>query len=615
MRYGLARLLERIPDRRSWQLAAGSRQSRRLLAVRAGTASRVRPAADFAFLATLLLLLTALASVSLAAQVVITQSSPGPAPGGRTGPRNRPPAETGSARLRGRVVGGDTGAPLRRAIVQLSGADVREGRATTTDEDGRWELGDLPAGRYAVTAMKAGYVMMHFGQRRPFEEGRPVEVADNQTIPNIDFNLPRGGVIAGRITDEYGEPVAETNVMALRYRYINGQRKLIPVGRWGSSDDGGNFRIYGLPPGDYYLSADLRAGMLFGAQSDQRTGYASTYYPGVASPQQAEKVTLGVGAEVTGLAFSLAPARTARISGTAIDSQGKPMVGSFVALLDVSNGPSGFMVFGGGNQVRADGSFTLSNVSPGEYILTAQSMGPGPAQEVAMARITVTGEDLSGVTVTASRPASLRGRVLFDVPPPAGSVAPTSVMLGMLASEGEEMMMFGGGPGKVESDWSFELRPSVGPVLLRAFQTPPGYTLKGVYLNGQDITDTGVSFKPGESVTGLQVVLTGRIASVSGRVTDDRSQPAVDYSVVIFSEDSGKWGRFSRHIFRARPDQQGAFQAKPLPPGKYLAVALEYLEEGAHEDPEVLERLRGVATPFTLSEGQQQVLSLRLATY
>ena len=255
--------------------------------------------------------------------------------GPRTGPRDNQAPQTGTARLRGRVVGGESGQALRRAIVRLQGQEFREGRVASSDEEGRWEIKDLPAGRYNLTASKGGYVQLNYGQRRPFERGRPIELADGQTLENVNFNLPRGSVIAGRIIDEFGEPVADVMVSALHYRTFSGRRRLVPVGRFGMTDDMGHFRMYGLAPGDYYISATLRAGGMgfeFGP-SDITTGYAPTYYPGTASSQQADRVTVGLGGEMSGITFSLLPVRTVKVSGTAVDSSGKPMAGAFVMLL------------------------------------------------------------------------------------------------------------------------------------------------------------------------------------------------------------------------------------------------------------------------------------------
>ena len=568
--------------------------------------------------------LVCLTAPSIGAQAIAVQGPfPGGPGGGRRGGgmRDRPDMPTGTATLRGRVVGGEGGGPLRRALVRLQGQEMREGKMTTTDEQGRWELKDLPAGRFTLSATKAGYVTLQYGQRRPFEQGRPLDIQDNQTLNNVNFNLPRGSVIAGRINDEFGEPVAEATVMALRYRYFNGQRRLIPAGRFSQTDDGGNFRIYGLAPGDYYLSATLRSGMFTGGESTSREGYAPTYFPGTPSEQQAEKVSVGLGLEVTGISFALLPVRTAKITGTAVDSQGRPMTGAFVSLIETTGeGSGGFMMmsFGGGNRVGENGHFTLSNVSPGEYTITAREMGPGRAgedSETAETRVVVGGEDITGVSLNGTRGATIKGQVSFDVQQQGSSAKPGSVGVVVMPKDPGGSSGFFLGPGNrdtLNDDWTFEMRAMKGPVLLRTMRTPPGYTLKAVYFNNQDVTDSGINFKPGESISGVQVVLTAKSSTVSGTVTDARSQPVTDYAAIIFAEDSAKWGFMSRHVHMARPDQQGAFQVKGLPPGRYLAAAVDYLEEGEETNPETLERLRNTATAFALQEGDTQTLALKV---
>jgi carboxypeptidase family protein len=561
-----------------------------------------------------------------AQQVVIQGQVQVPGPGGPGGGRrgggmrDRPETPTGTATLRGRVIGGESGGPLRRAVVQLQGQEMREGKMTTTDEQGRWELTDLPAGRFTLTASKAGYVTLNYGQRRPFEQGRPLEILDNQTLNNVNFNLPRGSVIAGRINDEFGEPVADASVMAMRYRYFNGQRRLVPVGRWSQSDDGGNFRIYGLAPGDYYLSATLRTGMFFGGESTSHSGYAATYFPGTPSEQQAEKVTVTLGSEITGISFALLPVRTAKITGTAVDSEGRPMTGAFVSIIETSGDGNFMMSFGGGNRVTESGHFTLTNVSPGEYTISAREMGPGRRDgedsETAETKLIVSGEDISGVSLIGTKGGSIKGMVSFDTQQP-GNIKPASVGMYVMPKDptgSPGFFMGAGNRDTLNDDWTFEMRAMKGPVLLRTGRTPPGYTMKAVYYNNQDVTDSGINFKPGESVSGVQVVLTTKSSVVSGSVTDAQSKAVTDYAAIIFAEDSAKWGFMSRFVRMARPDQQGAFQIKDLPPGKYLAAAVDYLEEGEESNPETLERLRNVATGFTLEETDTKTLALKLVT-
>jgi hypothetical protein len=560
--------------------------------------------------------------VGVAGQGGVILSRPGQVPGaGVTGPRDSVKPKTGTACLRGRVIGGDSGAPLRRAIVQLSGENLQEGRSASTDEEGRWELKDLPAGRYSLGAFKAGYVHQQYGQRRLSDHGRPIEIAEAQTLENLNFNLSRGSVIAGRVTDEFGDPIADVMVTPLRYHYFNGRRRLMPVGRFDQTDDGGNFRLYGLPPGDYYVSATPDgSSMGMGAVSADRLGYSTTYYPGTGSAQQAEKVTVGLGTEMSGLAFSLLEVRTATVSGVVLNSLGKPITGGFVAANASGGEDFGRMSFGGGTQVREDGRFTLANVPPGDYVLQAHFVGPGSDRdgEVAAASVTVAGEDLHGVTLVASKGAAIRGRVVFDVPPAAGSVQPASIAIaGMPKDPSGEMLGFFGADmrDRLEDNWTFELRARVSPVLIRTMRVPAGYSLKSVFWRGQDVTDEGIAFKSTEAISDVEVVLTARSSTVSGVVTDGSGKPVIDYAALIFSENDAHWGFGSRRMRLARPDQRGGFMVKELPPGPYLAAAISSIEDGEESNPELLERLRSVATPFTLTDGERKAVTLKVVEY
>jgi hypothetical protein len=234
--------------------------------------------------------------------------------------------------------------------------------------------------------------------------------------------------------------------------------------------------------------------------------------------------------------------------------------------------------------------------------------------EAAFTSISVGGEDVTGVTLMGTKGTSLRGQVVVQPAAAATGIKPTDVSVNAMAKNPDAPMVFMGGEmrDRLDDDWTFELKAVLSPILIRTFRVPSGYSLKAVLLNGADVTDTGVAFKPGEPVTGLQVVLSTTSSGVAGSVTDDNGKPVVDYAAIVFSEDPSKWGYMSRHVTMARPDQQGGFQAKNLPPGRYLAVAVEALEEGQETDPEFLERLRSLATPFGLAESEQRSVSLKI---
>ncbi len=178
-----------------------------------------------------------------------TEIPPG-MPGGR-------PFKTGTGRIAGRVLAAESGTPIRRAQVRINSPDIGM-KTALTDAQGRYDFRDLPAGRFNLHASKSGYVNVQYGQTRPFESGRPIELADRQVMEKADFSMPRGSVIAGRIVDEFGEPVADAMVSAMRQTWAGGRRRLVPGGRPTQTNDLGQFRLYGLPPGDYYVSASLR---------------------------------------------------------------------------------------------------------------------------------------------------------------------------------------------------------------------------------------------------------------------------------------------------------------------------------------------------------------------
>lgn len=558
--------------------------------------------------------------------------------------------KTGTGQIRGRVYSLESGQPIRRAQVRISGQDIMP-KAALTDAEGRFEFRDLPAGRFTLQATKSGYVSVQFGQTRPYESGRPIELVDKQVLENSDIAMPRGSVIAGRIVDEFGEPVPDVAVTAFRQSWSNGRRRLVPApGRLAQTNDLGQFRIYGLPPGDYYVSASLRGGgieflamdMVVASSrgsaagpsaSTPSSGYAPTYYPGTASPGEAQKITLIAGQENHSADFALMPVRLAKITGIAIGSDGKPLAGAMITVTsrDGNQNP----VVSGMTSTRAnqDGAFTLNGVPPGDYTLQANAMqvttsseganrmvfavragpgGMGPDSETGFLPLTVAGEDVANLVLVTSKGGRATGRVTFEEGAPPNL---ESIRISATPVDGDgPMFAFGGGPGSVKDDGSFELTGLAGLRLIRAAALPAGWTLKSVRLNGEDITDTGAEFQPGEAVTGLEVVLTNRTTSITGGVAETDGSPLKDYTVVIFSDDAELWrAPRTRWVTGVRPDQDGRFKVQNMPAGSYHAVAVDYIPQGEWGDPDLLERLKGKGRRFTLEEGGNEVLELKLA--
>ena len=537
-------------------------------------------------------------------------------PQGRGGGPQRPPRDArerpaGTAIMRGKILTADTGIPVRRAQVRAVLSDSRDTRLVTTDGQGAFEFRDLPAGRWDVAASKAGFVTMHFGQRRPFEAGRPIEIADSQVLERVNFSLPRGAAITGRVLDEFGDPVAGARVQALRYQLTQGTRHLTPIGIMAQSDDTGAFRLYGLMPGDYYVSAMLRA--LPVDDPNEATGYAPTYYPGTGSVTEAQPVPLAV-AEEASISFALMPVRTARVSGSVVDSTGAPFANGVVMLMNADSIDAPPAAFGAGNRIRSDGTFTISNVAPGSYTLRAATGGPGRAAdadaEMGSLPVTVAGEDLKGLTVMTNRGATLTGTV-SGAQESTAKLPTTGLQIAAQPVTFERGL--GARPARVDADGTFKVTNLFGPRLIRVTGLPQEWALEAVIVAGSDVTDRPVNFQPNDEVKDAQIVLTDKITQLTGTVSDRDSKPLRDFTVVVFPEDETKWAPLSRYVRSARPDQQGLFKIRALPPGdRYLAVAVDYLEEGGANDPEFLNQIKGRATRFRLGSGASTTVDLKL---
>ena len=569
-------------------------------------------------------MIPALVVVSLAAAAIASGQPPvRPQPAQTSPPRDVQPAQTGTGVISGRILAADTGRPLRRAQIRLTAPELgREPRTTSTDADGRYEFTDLPAGRYTVSVSRSGYLRLQYGQHRPGEQGKPLQVLDRQTIVDVDFALPRMSVISGRVTDELGEPIAGVVIYALRRTYFDGRMRLATAseGPLKQTDDDGEYRISGLPPGTYVIVAKTMDKWTISESGRETTmAYSPTYYPGATHVADATKITLGIGKETSNADFSLIPGRAATLSGTAFDSSGRPLKTAFLTEEMRGPGSSSFRL-SGNTTVAADGTFKLSNVAPGEYKLMGTSgavESDKPPQAVAQP-IVVDGTDIDNLALVASAGWSITGKVTTEngaVPAiQRDRIRIVETLENIDADPARNNTAFTNATsGQVKDDWTFTVTNIFGRGRLGA-TLPEGWVVKAVLHNGRDITHTPIDMKSGEQLSGVQVIVTDRVATLTGELTDDNGAPLADGTIIVFAADSTRWYEGSRFVRAGRPDQKGRYQIKDLLPGDYFVVAVDYVEQGWWNDAEYLESLRSRAQKLTVGDGESQTIALKVVT-
>ncbi len=502
--------------------------------------------------------------------------------------------------IRGRVVAADTGLPLAGARVSirslaLTSTDLPPfSENATATADGSFEFQDIPGGTFAVLAVRPGYVVTASSM---------VLLRDRDTAA-VTIAMNRGGTINGRITGQFGEPVSNIQVHALRHSFAeDGTRQRVPSGTADVTDDLGEFRLYGLPPGDYAVVASGRDG------ADGPFGFltpfafaetAPTYYPGTADAAEAQTVTVGLGSDAS-VQFALLSRRTVRLSGRVIRADGSPATGARLMLWSAF----GTLDVGAPATLAPDGTFTLAGVPPGQYWLNARDPGRlGAGAETASALVTVADQDVGGLSLVTTGGATLRGRVVYEGRRPDDvriAVAPV-----------DRTGPFGGaGFGfidEVRDDGRFEAKGIIGRVIFSAMDAST--MVKAVTGGGPNALDGGLDLDGRSEVNGLVITVTDKIPEVAGRVIDADGRGLGEQFVVL--ERVGP--RLPRNLGSrvVRTDAAGRFGARGLRPGPYVAAALDDLAQNEQFSPEFQERLRERGERFTLGDGERHSLELML---
>ncbi len=551
------------------------------------------------------------------------------------------------AALTGRVLvaGTATETPVARAVVIIDASDDDGERMTLTDDNGRFRFQGLPAGRYLVRAQKVGWVPSYYGSPRP---GRPpgVRVAVTTGAPaQIDIPLTPGAVIAGRVIDQEGRPMPSQSPWLLESRMV-GDRRMISRTRFPPSvgsferatNDLGEFRLYGLPPGTYYLAlspsipsntrlttdAEVRWAMQPPGSERQAApplgtvaGYARLYYPGTPDPDSAIAITVGPGQVREGLEFRVDYAPVGRIDGVVQLADGTPASGARV-MLDARE--PRVNLEGSVRTTTADpqGRFVFNAVPPDDYRVsaTAASAVKGPPDLWAQTDVNAVGVDIAGIALTLAPAATITGRLAFDgatLAPPADLTAVRITVMGVRAMAqtlaggyafGAQFQTTAAADGTFTVTGLPPDRYVFEPSWPGMRSDTRGWWLTGVRVGGSVVPEGILAVPSNEPISDVTLEFRDRIGTIEGTLLEVDGRPASGYVVLAFPTDRAHWTTISKRLRPAiRPATDGRFSISGLPGGEYyLAVVTEVDSEEA-ADARFLETLIPQALTVVVNEG------------
>ena len=515
--------------------------------------------------------------------------------------------------IEGQVMNSLTGEPVRKAQITLNGMGSPNNRganpstyAAVADAGGRFAIQDIEPGTYFMGAERNGFIDAQSGRGG---QARPVMTLNRgQHTSDIVFRLVPHGVIAGRVLDEDGEPVQNVQVNVLRRQFFRGKRQLVPTGG-SATDDLGEYRIFGLAPGKYYLSANYRRWNVMMAQdrtpgNAPEEGYAPTYFPGTTDPAGAVAIEVSAGAILGGTDLTLRKIRTVRIRGRVAKATGDGLPSrTMLRLMPRHSSFGGFFAQTWTQALRNQGgTFEFRSIAPGAYLVWAQWSDEGQGYSV-MQPVDIGNNNLDDVTVLLSPGVELKGQVRSE--------GPGDVNLGSLSIrlEPKEMFQRGGQGAQVNDDGTLAIQNvSADHYWVNVYGLPPAFYLKSVRMGDADSLESGLDTSQGAAGT-LEITISGNGGQIEGSAADSKQKPATG-AVVSLVPDAPRRERLI--LFKTvMTDTMGHFSITGIAPGEYKLFAWEQTEDG-YQDPEFLKPYENQGQAVTIREGSRETAQLKV---
>ncbi len=512
----------------------------------------------------------------------------------------------------GRVTSALHGEAIAGATVMLRGLD--EGAAQTyiceTASDGRFSIANVAPGSYDARPSKTGYEQRLPGRAPTAADFPPVIVEAGKAPAPLELHMIPDGVIAGRVLDDDGDPLRHASVEAQQYMYAGGAggKKQLRTIRNSQTDDHGQYRLFHLAPGRYWLHVVPQprpfAGRVMGGPQREavpQSGLAPAFYPGRPDTAHATELQLAPGMEMDGIDIRLTEERLYSIRGRFVMNGPNERVSVYAQSLSPENGRrNGFQT-----QMFNGDQFEISGVPPGRYAIIAQQFTAAPLQQrsnqtqFGRQTVEIVDRDVDHVELSLEPGVNLKGVITAE-----GQASVKDALNVNLIPDDPDAMMFGGG-ARTSPDGTFTLQspPGVYRVAVNGRQV----YLKTVLVGKEALPDRKIDTA---HLSGdLTLVIASDYGKLDGTVVDDAGKPAFNANVTLIPDQRrDDWQeRFRSTLTRA----DGKFSIAAVEPGEYKIYAWLDAEPGAAQDPEFRKPFEERAVIVKMDGNGHQTLGLK----
>lgn len=478
------------------------------------------------------------------------------------------PAQTGS-------IGGTVtidGKPAPGVAVMVSVAkswnDVKIVSRTAADKEGKFAFADLGPGEYTILPNAPAYVVN--GEARSWKPGVTVTLGDGEHIEGLALALERGGVITGRVYDANGRPVISEDV---HIAAVDENGKRLQSDNWfggtNRTDDRGIYRVFGLKPGRYIVSAGKPAdGISMGYRSASKS-YPATYYPGVLDEGRATPVEVSTGGEVGGIDIGFGRvAQNYAAAGRVVDENGEPAQLVNVAYGSVRDGRlTGSIGFSGASNER--GEFRFTGLAPGSYAAIVMPGGTS-GRTAAPVYFDVVDHDVAGIEITMKKGVTVAGSVVLEGPSgqnPAELLQSMVVYVSAKGGRGGVEAQMATKSARIDAAGTFTIKgvsPGTYQIGVISMGKGKGLSVTRIEVGGVPLSGE-LEVTADADVGGVVMVLASGTGTIRGHVTVTGG--------TLSSQRMGVGFRRADSQAREQPatiDDRGQFLIEGLAPGEYV---------------------------------------------